>query len=95
MALCSAQARRGHLGKSGALALCTKMIDFCATQMALGEDSIASTTSAGDVAGKSTSSAPLLIRKLLANLILLALTQVQFPLDYRYMHKEQDTLTAL
>lgn len=84
MALCSAQARRRHLGMSGALALCSKMIDFCATQMAAGEDSAASATSVGDVSGKSTYSAPLFIRKLLANLILLALTQVQFPLDYRY-----------
>ena len=84
MALSSTQAKRRHLGKAGALALCSKMIDFCATQMAAYGDSAASATSAGDVAANSPSSAPLLIRKLLANLILLALTQVQFPLDYRY-----------
>ena len=85
MALCSAQARRRHLGKAGALALCTKMIDFCVTQMTTCEDSAVSETpcSAGDAAPKLDFSETLLIRKLLVNLILLALTQVQFPLDYR------------
>ena len=86
MALCSTQARRRHLGKAGALALCTKMIDFCATQMTTCEDSAAVSAtlcSAGDAAPKFDNSATLYIRKLLANLILIALTQVQFPLDYR------------
>ena len=61
------------------------MIDFCATQMTTYEDSAVSATpcSAEDAAPKYDYSATLFIRKLLANLILLALTQVQFPLDYR------------
>ena len=67
-ALCSALARRRHL-LADSLALSTKLIDFCATQL--------------QNSGKATATQSLFSRKLLAKLLLVALTQVRFPLNYR------------